>query len=152
MWQHLFLQKAIDCPLEHKAYCRLYHICFGGREQYDEWIELEQGRHNLENEVRKLDWMEHGTEKQGKHREEDAKNSEQETLNDGKVAAKAKARTRKWLESELTSIKEAIRVIREVAVVRGAVEANRMSEGESLYGDDVEPSIEKIILPQPPLP
>ncbi|PMD55375.1 uncharacterized protein K444DRAFT_538242 [Hyaloscypha bicolor E] len=24
MWQHLFLQKAIDCPIEHKAYCRLY--------------------------------------------------------------------------------------------------------------------------------
>ncbi|PMD40750.1 hypothetical protein L207DRAFT_459511, partial [Hyaloscypha variabilis F] len=47
MWQHLFLQKAIDCPLEHKAYCRLYHICFGGREQYNEWIELEQGRQNL---------------------------------------------------------------------------------------------------------
>ncbi|KAH9219848.1 hypothetical protein DL95DRAFT_255849, partial [Leptodontidium sp. 2 PMI_412] len=27
MWQYLFLEKAIDCPLEHKAYCRLYHIC-----------------------------------------------------------------------------------------------------------------------------
>jgi hypothetical protein len=24
MWQHLFLQKAIDCPIEHKAYCLLY--------------------------------------------------------------------------------------------------------------------------------
>ncbi|KUJ19106.1 uncharacterized protein LY89DRAFT_570785, partial [Mollisia scopiformis] len=47
MWQYLFMQKAIDCPLEHKAYCRLYHICFGGREEYDEWIELMQGRERL---------------------------------------------------------------------------------------------------------
>ncbi len=128
MWQHLFLQKAIDCPLEHKAYCRLYHICFGGREQYDEWIELEQGRQNLEHDLRKLD--------------------DQEPLNDGKEVEKAKARTRKLLESELTSVRETIRIMREVAVVRGAVEANRMAEGEELYGDDIEPNIEKIILPQ----
>lgn len=53
MWQYLFSQTAIDCPLEHKAYCRLYHICFGGREQYDEWIELMQGREKLERELEK---------------------------------------------------------------------------------------------------
>jgi hypothetical protein len=145
MWQHLFLQKAIDCPLEHKAYCRLYHICFGGREQYDEWIELEQGRQNLEHELRKLDEEEH---KHKNHQEEDGKGSGQEPLNDGKEVEKAKARTRKLLESELTSVREAIRIMREVAVVRGAVEANRMAEGEELYGDDIEPNIEKIILPQ----
>ncbi|KAE9367838.1 hypothetical protein N431DRAFT_416757 [Stipitochalara longipes BDJ] len=149
MWQYLFLQKAIDCPLEHKAYCRLYHICFGGREQYDEWIELEQGRRNLEGELRKLDQKEL---MQKNHQEGDAEENGQEPLNDGREAAKAKARTRKWLESELTTIKEAIRVMREVAVVRGAVEANRMTEGEELYGDDVEPGIEKIILPQSSLP
>jgi len=96
--------------------------------------------------------MEHDTEKQGQHREENTKSVGQETLNDEKEAVKTRARTRKWLESELTSVKEAIRVMREVAVVRGAVEANRMAEGEELYGDDVEPSIEKIILPHSSLP
>jgi hypothetical protein len=73
---------------------------------------------------------------------------DQEPLNDGKEVEKAKARTRKLLESELTSVRETIRIMREVAVVRGAVEANRMAEGEELYGDDIEPNIEKIILPQ----
>ena len=54
MWQYLFLGKAIDCPLEHKAYCRLYHICFGGREEYEEWIELQQGRQKLEKELKTI--------------------------------------------------------------------------------------------------
>jgi hypothetical protein len=54
MWQYLFLQKAIDCPIERKAYCCLYHICFGSREEFDEWIELNQGREKLEEELRKL--------------------------------------------------------------------------------------------------
>jgi len=62
-----------------------------------------------------------------------------------KEMEKSKAQTRKWLEKELTSVREAIRVRREVAVVRGAVEANRIVEGESLYGDETEPGVEMII-------
>jgi hypothetical protein len=126
MWQHLFLKKAIDCPIEHKAYCRLYHICFGGREQYEEWIELMQGREHLEEELENLD-----SEAAGLRAEEEW--------------------TRKWLERELGAIKEAIRVRKEVAMVRGAVEANRFAEGENLYGDEEEPGIEKLILPQTPM-
>lgn len=45
----------IDCPIEHKVYCRLYHICFGGAEEYDEWTELMQGRVKLEDELRGLE-------------------------------------------------------------------------------------------------
>lgn len=150
MWQHLFLQKAIDCPIEHKAYCRLYHICFGGREQYDEWIELEQGRQNLEKELKKLEEdkpeTKRITEMEAKKQEEEAKKKKTQ---ENKEKDKAKAKTRKWLEGELATIKEAIRVRREVAVIRGAVEANRIAEGEGMYGDDVEPGVEEIILPQP---
>lgn len=36
----------------------------------------------------------------------------------------------------------------EVAVVRGAVEANRIAEGENLYVDEEEPGTEKLQLPQ----
>jgi len=85
------------------------------------------------------------TEMEKDKQEEEAKKDEQIH----KEQEKVKAKTRKWLESELASIKEDIRVRREVAAARGAVKINRMSEGEGLYGDDVEPGIEKIFLPQP---
>jgi hypothetical protein len=52
MWQYMFLHKDIDCPIEHKAYCRLYHICFGSYEAYVEWIELMQGKSKLEGEIK----------------------------------------------------------------------------------------------------
>lgn len=154
MWQYLFLQKAIDCPIEHKAYCRLYHICFGGREQYDEWIELNSGRKNLERELKKLDDEKKRLDEAKKKEDGEKKKKGQELFTDKGTAEnldeKEKARTKKWLESELAKIKESIRVRREVAVVRGAVEANRIEEGEALYGDEDEPGAEEVILPQPP--
>jgi hypothetical protein len=107
-----------------------------------------QGRQKLEKELKKLD------DEKGKTRnaEVEKNQQEEEAKKDGqghKEQEKAKAETRKWLESELASIKEAIRVRREVAVARGAVKINRITEGEGLYGDDVEPGLEKIIVPQP---
>jgi hypothetical protein len=45
----------------------------------------------------------------------------------------------------LKTIKETIRVKKEIAIVRGAVKANRIAEGENLYGDEVELGIEKLI-------
>jgi hypothetical protein len=152
MWQHLFLKKAIDCPIEHKAYCRLYHICFGGREQYEEWIELMQGREHLEEELENLDSEAAGLRaEEKKKQQEEAKMNEQQILESRTIDEREKEWTRKWLERELGAIKEAIRVRKEVAMVRGAVEANRFAEGENLYGDEEEPGIEKLILPQTPM-
>jgi hypothetical protein len=39
MWQHLFLQKSIDCPIEHRAYCRLYHSKQSGNNLFVLWTE-----------------------------------------------------------------------------------------------------------------
>jgi hypothetical protein len=177
MWQWLFLGQAVDCPIEHKAYCRLYHICFGGREQYDEWIELNQGREKLEKELQGLSaeevlgdaveknmenakaarmqqaeeekgWKE-GNKVEKEMKADRKKQREKEEKEEKKSAAEmetkknAREKTKRWLESELQIVKEAIRVRREVAVIRGAVEQNRMAEGEFLYGDAQEPGIEK---------
>ncbi|KAK2624781.1 hypothetical protein QTJ16_005974 [Diplocarpon rosae] len=139
MWQYLFLGKAIDCPLEHRAYCLLYHICFGGREEYDEWIELNQGRQRLEEELRKING-EGGQETEEEKAEEKNKLSETEQ--------RLKQKSREWLESELQIVSEAIRVRREVAIVRGAVERNRLAEGEPLYGSEEEPGVEVGIFSQ----
>jgi len=154
MWQYLFLSKDIDCPLEHRAYCRLYHICFGGREEYDEWIELNQGRQKLEKELKKLKGKEEedrkiemGEKKQNEEAKNNGTKARGEERPQSEVAEKARAKTKKWLEDELASVREAIRVRREVAVVRGAVEINREIEGENIYGDEIEPGLEKIILP-----
>ncbi|KAH7348616.1 hypothetical protein BKA65DRAFT_477015 [Rhexocercosporidium sp. MPI-PUGE-AT-0058] len=146
MWQYLFLGKAIDCPLEHKAYCRLYHICFGGREEYEEWIELNQGRQKLEKELNALvkgpeqKKVKDGKVIEGKEKEKEVALSETEK--------KAKETMRIWLESELRTVKEAIRVRREVAVVRGSVDSNRVAEGQNLYADEGEPGVEVKIFPQ----
>ncbi|KAG4438833.1 hypothetical protein IFR05_005673 [Cadophora sp. M221] len=143
MWQYLFLEKAIDCPLEHKAYCRLYHICFGGREEYDEWIELNQGRQKLEKE---LDTLIKGPEKK---KDKDGKEvEEKEVVVLTETEKKAKETMKISLEKELRTVKEAIRVRKEVAVVRGSVDANRVAEGQNLYVDEGEPEVEVKIFPQ----
>jgi Protein of unknown function (DUF3431) len=41
MWQYLFTKKPIDCPAEHKALCKRYHICFEGQDDWDKWKTLE---------------------------------------------------------------------------------------------------------------
>lgn len=94
----------------------------------------------MEKELNNLD-KEDAThvDEEKKKQQEEAKKNGQELLEDSKSDEKEKSRTRKWLERELSIIKEAIRVRREVAVIRGAVEANRVAEGEALYGDEDEP-------------
>lgn len=47
MWQWLFVKKAIDCPIEHKALCRAYHICFEDAEDWEKWQELEIERFDI---------------------------------------------------------------------------------------------------------
>jgi hypothetical protein len=152
MWQHLFLQKAIDCPVEHIAYCRLYHICFSGRVAYEEWIELNQGRQTLEKELKDLAAADEkeveskeDAERHKKVESEDGENVHEKEKGKDEIKKKAKAKTKKWLEEELASIREAIRLRREIAVVRGAIEANRIAEGTALYGDEIEPGVESII-------
>ncbi|KAN0121873.1 Protein of unknown function (DUF3431) domain containing protein [Hyaloscypha variabilis] len=47
MWQWLFIKKAIDCPSEHKALCRAYHICFEDEEDWTRWRDLESEKFNI---------------------------------------------------------------------------------------------------------
>jgi hypothetical protein len=137
----MFLQKDIDCPIEHKAYCRLYHICFGSYEAYDEWIELMQGKSKLAGEIKKTEEREQEKKEKGEEakekKEQDKKNGKSDEVNDEKpkseAAQKATAQMKEWLDDKLQSVKEAIRVRRDVAVARGAIEANRIAEGEHLY-------------------
>ncbi|TVY58202.1 hypothetical protein LSUE1_G008712 [Lachnellula suecica] len=153
MWQYLFLGKAIDCPIEHKAYCRLYHICFGGREEYDEWIELMQGAQTLKDELRKVaDLQEKRKKEEEKANVKDSKDDKEKEKEKedfkppSEATLKAEKELKKRLEEELRIVNEASRVRKEIAVVRGGVEINRVAEGEGLYGDEQEPSAEKVLL------
>jgi hypothetical protein len=110
-----------------------------------------QGREHLEEELENLDSEAAVLRAEEKKKQQEAKMNEQQILESRKIDEKEKEWTRKWLERELATIKEAIRVRKEVAMVRGAVEANRFAEGENLYGDEEEPGIEKLILPQTPM-
>ncbi|QSZ30052.1 hypothetical protein DSL72_004570 [Monilinia vaccinii-corymbosi] len=109
MWHYLFLHKTIDCPIEHLAYCRLYHICFGGKEAYEEWVGLNKGRESLERELKKLD----KADKMG-GKGEDGKNSTNgsDKSLDSDSIKRAKEGTRKSLVEQLGSLKEIIRIKR----------------------------------------
>jgi hypothetical protein len=148
MWQYLFLGKAIDCPIEHKAYCRLYHICFGGREGYDEWIELLQAAHKLEKEIQKMNKEDERVKKAQEKAEEDrnAGKKADEVKMPSEAEVKIRKKTRKSLDDELRSLEEAIRVQREIAIARGSVVSNRVAEGEGMYGDEMEPGAEKHLI------
>jgi len=101
-----------------------------GEREYDEWIESNQGRQKLEKELQKLKEdtdKAKKIEEEKKKQDEDKKNGKEvkeENLK-SEAAEKAKAKTKKWLEDELASVRETIRVRREIAVVRGAIEFNR---------------------------
>ena len=142
MWHYLFLQKAIECPLEYSAYCMLYHICFSSRADYDEFVELHQGREKLQHELEELDKsIEKAERRRDKQKEKDGDDDDEEKRKAREEKYKEVMRTtrvtRKWLEDELWPVQEAIRVRREVAIVRGSVEANRVrvGEGEPVYDD-----------------
>ncbi|KAI1467838.1 uncharacterized protein F4812DRAFT_378274 [Daldinia caldariorum] len=47
MWQYLFKGEAVDCPIEWKSYCRMYHICYD-LESRKLLSKLELERKNLE--------------------------------------------------------------------------------------------------------
>jgi hypothetical protein len=47
LWQWVFLKKAVDCPVEHKALCRTYHICFESEDDWRRWKEHEASRKNI---------------------------------------------------------------------------------------------------------
>ncbi|PBP25401.1 hypothetical protein BUE80_DR003817 [Diplocarpon rosae] len=108
---------------EQKEMQEAFRANFNVYEEYDEWIELNQGRQRLEEELRKING-EGGQETEEEKAEEKNKLSETEQ--------RLKQKSREWLESELQIVSEAIRVRREVAIVRGAVERNRLAEGEPL--------------------
>ncbi|KAG4027135.1 hypothetical protein MFRU_032g00010 [Monilinia fructicola] len=127
MWHYLFLHKTIDCPIEHLAYCRLYHICFGGKEAYEEWIGLNKGRERLERELKKLD---KANKKGGKEKgNKNSTNGSSKPLESDSIK-KAKEETRRSLIEQLGALKEIIRIRKELAVARGLIEANRDAEGD----------------------
>jgi hypothetical protein len=47
MYQWLFAKKAVDCPIEWKAYCKMYHICFASADEYQQYMNLEEERAEL---------------------------------------------------------------------------------------------------------
>ncbi|RDW82961.1 hypothetical protein BP5796_04452 [Coleophoma crateriformis] len=47
MWQYLFLKKAIDCPIEWKALCKTYHVCFERAADLERFMELQHEKESL---------------------------------------------------------------------------------------------------------
>jgi hypothetical protein len=47
MFQWLFTKKAVDCPTEWRTYCKMYHICFDGKTEYEKYLHLDELRADL---------------------------------------------------------------------------------------------------------
>ncbi|KAI1778065.1 hypothetical protein F4818DRAFT_284487 [Hypoxylon cercidicola] len=73
MWAWLFMGEAVDCAVEWRSYCRMYHICFGA-ESRNRFRSLEQERKRLEGNMilgGLIDWL-GGQKTQGRLDEIDA--------------------------------------------------------------------------------
>jgi hypothetical protein len=110
MFQWLFAKKAVDCPVEWKAYCSMYHICFDSRMEYEEYMVLDSSRAEL------IDMLDVGIARTAWHwmiglRTED-------------------------LEEEIGVLSQRINALKRAALIRGADEGNRKISKETLYLDE----------------
>lgn len=58
LWQYVFTGRAIVCPETHVCYCDGYGLCFGGKKEFDEWMDRKHDRAHFQEELiqtRKLD-------------------------------------------------------------------------------------------------
>ncbi|TVY84874.1 hypothetical protein LSUE1_G000680 [Lachnellula suecica] len=55
MWQFLFLKEVVVCPLEYKALCAGWHICFGSQEEMNGWKKLAKDREDLHPTLGRID-------------------------------------------------------------------------------------------------
>ena len=62
VWQYIWAGVAEFCPKEHTCYCDGYGICFGGKEQYTQFIDKRRTVRDLQKEVEEIlgaeDWVE----------------------------------------------------------------------------------------------
>lgn len=68
MWQYLFTSKAVDCPVEWKVYCKLYHVCFPDASQLQHYRELHWEQENLGVELGLWKDLRHPTEAREKRK------------------------------------------------------------------------------------
>ena len=54
VWQYVFTGQNVLCPKEHMCYCEQYGFCFGGEEEYDNFIALQNEL--AENQSNYQDW------------------------------------------------------------------------------------------------
>jgi hypothetical protein len=109
MFQWLFAKKAVDCPVEWKAYCRMYHICFDGRAAYEEYMGLDNARADL------IDILDVGIAKTAWHWVMGLRTQD--------------------LKRDIGALSQRINALKRTAMIRGAVEANRRTSKENLYLD-----------------
>jgi hypothetical protein len=110
MFQWLFAKKAVDCPVEWKAYCRMYHICFNGRTGYEEYMYLENARADL------IDILDVGMVKTAWHWMTGLRTQD--------------------VTAEIGALSQRMNAMKRAAKIRGKDEANRKTSKENLYLDE----------------
>ena len=95
MWQWLFLRKAVDCPVEHKALCRGFHICFESQEEWEGWKKL-HGR--IEDKKKEIREKEKKQESRKKDKQKEVNKEKKQEINkekERKIKEKGKDNARK---------------------------------------------------------
>ncbi|KAF2711636.1 hypothetical protein K504DRAFT_428229 [Pleomassaria siparia CBS 279.74] len=66
IWHYIFTAHEIYCPAENSCYCDGYGICFGGRQKYADYFELQKKRNTQYDELEGFTKMEDKAKEQGK--------------------------------------------------------------------------------------
>ncbi|KAG9205634.1 hypothetical protein G6514_007239 [Epicoccum nigrum] len=78
VWQFVFTGEAVFCPKEHVCFCDQYGTCFGGEDEFNDFVSLKNELADREQDLRK--WEDHGKaieEAKGKNDQKKLKELEQ---------------------------------------------------------------------------
>ncbi|KAI9744008.1 MAG: hypothetical protein M1818_002742 [Claussenomyces sp. TS43310] len=101
MFQYLFTKRAVDCPIEWKTLCKMYHVCFQNARYLQNYIELGWEKANLEEKLGF--WAEFKNPAEGQTARVRIKEIEK-ALVDGMVVALKRGKDEKWRLSAMTDI------------------------------------------------
>jgi hypothetical protein len=50
-WQFIFTGKNVHCPVEHVCYCDGYGVCFGGKKEFDKYMDKQREKDRVEKQL-----------------------------------------------------------------------------------------------------
>lgn len=118
VWQFVFTGEAVFCPKEHVCFCDQYGTCFGGEDEFNNWISLKNELADRERDLR--DW-----EDKGKNIKEAEEKNDVEKLKDLEKPEPGKDEE---FQKDIERLRPIVDRLRDEAEARGKDPKNRAKE------------------------